>query len=269
MIPYEHAITEDSVFFDVSRFFRQAGEHVAKICNQMLSTYEMKFDVLLTDTLLCLSAEEYKYLPLWAGGDDDGTGGVFNEPIPVALAGPSGPGPDFHTGCSAAGSAVSGSELGDDDYEAVSLWAGSSSVNTSIAVDDGFSDNIGDRRRVVTADDEMRSEASSEAFSEDSTVYNEAQGKGKGRAVDRRGWGGAAAAGLVSSGLSETMGDMDMSDTATEVNPDREPPEVVEHTAFTADTVTDEFGIDCEIYWDSEGEENFDYGDNDEEMGNI
>ena len=34
-------------------------------------------------TLLCLNDNEWKYLPLWAGGLDDGTGGVFNDGIEV------------------------------------------------------------------------------------------------------------------------------------------------------------------------------------------
>ena len=33
----------------------------------------------LVDTLMCLEDAEWKYLPLWAGGCDDGTGGVFDE----------------------------------------------------------------------------------------------------------------------------------------------------------------------------------------------
>lgn len=33
----------------------------------------------LIDTLMCLNEDEWKYLPLWAGGNDDGTGGVFDE----------------------------------------------------------------------------------------------------------------------------------------------------------------------------------------------
>jgi hypothetical protein len=33
----------------------------------------------LMDTLMCLTDDEWKYLPLWAGGCDDGTGGVFDE----------------------------------------------------------------------------------------------------------------------------------------------------------------------------------------------
>ncbi|RYP17770.1 hypothetical protein DL765_004348 [Monosporascus sp. GIB2] len=50
---------------------------------------------------LCLSQNEFKYLPLWAGGDDDGSGGVFQElPVPDCEAGsaPVGPGPLYNTG---------------------------------------------------------------------------------------------------------------------------------------------------------------------------
>ena len=35
---------------------------------------------------------------MWAGGLDDGTGGVFEEDIPFAEKGPVGPCPVFHTG---------------------------------------------------------------------------------------------------------------------------------------------------------------------------
>ncbi|KAI1304547.1 hypothetical protein F5Y03DRAFT_395467 [Xylaria venustula] len=49
--------------------------------------------------VLGLSDEEFKFLPLWAGGFDDGTGGVFQAEIPDAERGvPIGPGPGFYTG---------------------------------------------------------------------------------------------------------------------------------------------------------------------------
>ncbi|KAM0524490.1 hypothetical protein ACHAPE_000584 [Trichoderma viride] len=48
--------------------------------------------------LLTLDNNEMKYLPLWAGGCDDGTGGVFEAELPPASWGPSGPGPAYHTG---------------------------------------------------------------------------------------------------------------------------------------------------------------------------
>lgn len=49
----------------------------------------------LTDTLTCLTEGEYKFLPLWAGGNDDGTGGAFtDQAIPILEGGGfSAPGP--------------------------------------------------------------------------------------------------------------------------------------------------------------------------------
>ncbi|KAI1756918.1 hypothetical protein F4782DRAFT_207359 [Xylaria castorea] len=49
--------------------------------------------------VLNLSDEEFKFLPLWAGGLDDGTGGVYQTDIPDAERGfPIAPGPGFYTG---------------------------------------------------------------------------------------------------------------------------------------------------------------------------
>ncbi|KAJ5783249.1 hypothetical protein N7457_005023 [Penicillium paradoxum] len=54
----------------------------------------------LTDILTCLTYNEFQFLPLWAGGNDDETGGVFADLlIPTMDAGGfSGPGPTVHTG---------------------------------------------------------------------------------------------------------------------------------------------------------------------------
>ena len=49
--------------------------------------------------ILGLSDEEFKFLPLWAGGLDDGTGGVYQTEVPDAVRGyPIEPGPVFITG---------------------------------------------------------------------------------------------------------------------------------------------------------------------------
>ncbi|OIW31966.1 hypothetical protein CONLIGDRAFT_248050 [Coniochaeta ligniaria NRRL 30616] len=48
--------------------------------------------------LLTLEESELKYLPLWAGGFDDGSGGVFQSEVPWTDMGPSEPGPHYHTG---------------------------------------------------------------------------------------------------------------------------------------------------------------------------
>ncbi|OJJ45012.1 hypothetical protein ASPZODRAFT_70726 [Penicilliopsis zonata CBS 506.65] len=70
------------------------------------------FRFAITATLTCLTENEFQFLPLWAGGNDDGTGGVFQGP-PVPLmetGGFSAPGPSVHTG-----SVAATSDLNDDD----------------------------------------------------------------------------------------------------------------------------------------------------------
>ncbi|KAI0099971.1 hypothetical protein GGR51DRAFT_534377, partial [Nemania sp. FL0031] len=61
---------------------------------------ELEVNIPQTSPLaLGLSDEEFKFLPLWAGGLDDETGAVFTPDIPDAERGfPIGPGPAFHTG---------------------------------------------------------------------------------------------------------------------------------------------------------------------------
>jgi len=106
-----------------------------RVSNTILSHGEV--DRSITDTLLCLTDNEFKYLPLWAGGMDDGSGGVFNADVPNATLGPNGPGPAYHTGFSMASRAST--EVGYD---------GESTVDTSVAVENGYSDHF-DRRRVM------------------------------------------------------------------------------------------------------------------------
>jgi hypothetical protein len=48
--------------------------------------------------VLTLNQDEMKFLPLWAGGCDDGSGGVFEPTVPHTDMGPNGPGPAYHTG---------------------------------------------------------------------------------------------------------------------------------------------------------------------------
>ncbi|KAI0380067.1 hypothetical protein F5Y04DRAFT_105434 [Hypomontagnella monticulosa] len=60
--------------------------------------------------VLALNDDEFQYLPLWAGGLDDGTGGVFEAVVPDADMGPIGPGPAYHTGDTVATDASSMSQ---------------------------------------------------------------------------------------------------------------------------------------------------------------
>ncbi|EEA21477.1 hypothetical protein TMatcc_009114 [Talaromyces marneffei ATCC 18224] len=62
------------------------------------STFDVPFDIV--DTLVCLQEDEFKFLPLWAGGFDDGTGGVFDDHSVPTLeeGGFSTAGPSVHLG---------------------------------------------------------------------------------------------------------------------------------------------------------------------------
>lgn len=87
--------------------------------------------------LLTLTNDEFKYLPLWAGGCNDGTGGVFESYLPPADMGPNGPGPSYHTGLTVPSnpSSISSSML--DDMRTLrvmgSTTAGSIDVHDSIS----------------------------------------------------------------------------------------------------------------------------------------
>ncbi|KAJ5120925.1 uncharacterized protein N7515_010313 [Penicillium bovifimosum] len=88
-------------FFSDSAFKIEVHSFIEKYALEMLqvpTTATIRHE--LTDTLTCLTYNEFQYLSLWAGGNDDGTGGVFTDlNIPSMDAdGFSGPGPAVHTG---------------------------------------------------------------------------------------------------------------------------------------------------------------------------
>ncbi|KAL4946781.1 hypothetical protein BDV06DRAFT_181531 [Aspergillus oleicola] len=88
--------------FSLPAFIGEAEFYCATFAKEMFAPNrdEMTYD--LTDTLTCLREREFKYLPLWAGGCDDGTGGVYAEQVPFAETdGFSAPGPCIHTGSAA------------------------------------------------------------------------------------------------------------------------------------------------------------------------
>lgn len=91
--------------FDLAQLLQEVAIYVEQFTFKMLESpipetgaYGAQFE--LVDTLTCLSHEEFRFLPLWAGGDDDGSGGVFTDPnIPMVEGGGfSAPGPSIHTG---------------------------------------------------------------------------------------------------------------------------------------------------------------------------
>ncbi|KAF7558510.1 hypothetical protein G7046_g5645 [Stylonectria norvegica] len=117
--------------------------------------------------LLTLTNNELKYLPLWAGGCDDGTGGVFESFLPPAEMGPNGPGPAYHTGLTLPSSPSSTTGTLTDGIEAMrvigSTTAGSVDVHDSIST-------VYRPDRVIVDDVSMESES----FTEGSDVYQDA-----------------------------------------------------------------------------------------------
>jgi hypothetical protein len=94
-------------YFDLSEFQKDVQDYLVTFAKKMVeppppaeATIGM-VQFQLVDTLLCLGEEEFKFLPLWAGGNDDGTGGVFvlDQDVPMLETGGfSRPGPAVHTG---------------------------------------------------------------------------------------------------------------------------------------------------------------------------
>ncbi|MCJ1283295.1 hypothetical protein MMC26_002623 [Xylographa opegraphella] len=138
--------------FDLAQFFTEVERHLHSVATEMLASPDAgqrdALDLALTNTLVCLTESELKYLPLWAGGNDDGSSGVFNDNVPLAETGFSTAGPDVHTGTASSAAASEFDMLRDGD---------DSTVHTSTAVNDGHSDVL-DRRRVYDDDSEWGTE---------------------------------------------------------------------------------------------------------------
>ncbi|OAA62580.1 hypothetical protein SPI_04120 [Niveomyces insectorum RCEF 264] len=117
---WPEAATRTEIFSRLFTFsFVRNDLHLRMItfCRQFYdrSEFNPEFEFYVTGPsphlLLGLTAHEFRFLPLWAGGDDDGTGAVFQQPLPTAQLGPISPGPAYHTGTTNVGS----SSIGPDD----------------------------------------------------------------------------------------------------------------------------------------------------------
>ena len=89
--------------FDLFVFFDEADIYLKKMSVRMTAYTDSDFrkdtdHQPLVDVLGCLGDSEWKFLPLWAGGCDDGSGGVYESDHPNASAGFSHPGPNIHCG---------------------------------------------------------------------------------------------------------------------------------------------------------------------------
>ena len=131
--------------FSLERVFQQAHEHLRDIAQRMLAPTDAQsrsetYPSSTSDILVSLEDSEFKYLPLWAGGCDDGSGGVYDDQVPVAAQGFSHPGPNVHQG---SGSSVASSEFdfirGVNSHNTSTIMHKGSSKSTS-SVDDPFVD---------------------------------------------------------------------------------------------------------------------------------
>lgn len=127
---------DEKHLFDVEKFFEEATIYLRDFATQMLeppdsSMRAQSLELRLTNTLVSLTDAEWKFLPLWAGGNDDDSGGVFNDDIPLSHSGFSTAGPNVHTGSSRGSSEAT--------FEASSL---NTSTNRSLQTNDGFSDTL-------------------------------------------------------------------------------------------------------------------------------
>ncbi|KAK0735781.1 hypothetical protein B0T21DRAFT_402438 [Apiosordaria backusii] len=165
--------------FNLFTFHAGLSLSIKHLTDQVLNHQDGNmFQFFVSDHLLLnLEENELKYLPIWADGLDDGSGGVFQEVIPEAEMGPSEPGPGYHTGYTVkdadtemggstvgyAPTLVSKSDLGfgrlelDDATVARSVSVQQTAMGQTGGSEWGgiISDN---RRRVVAAPSEMMGE---------------------------------------------------------------------------------------------------------------
>ena len=132
---------EYTKFFDDKSFFHQAQNYIDTFAGNKLRSSDRgclkePLELGIVNTLVCLEESEWKYLPLWAGGNDDGSMGVYNDDLPTAEHGFTTAGPGIHDGSTPASSIKTPSE-----FELLSDGS-ASTFNASTATNRGFSDAI-------------------------------------------------------------------------------------------------------------------------------
>ena len=140
-----------STFFNLEDFYNQARTYIEIFAtNKLFSPDHLELGTV--NTLVCLEDAEWKYLPLYAGGNDDESMGVFSDELPTAEHGFTTAGPEVHDGSTPATSVKSSSE-----FEFVSAGDSASTINASTATNRGFSDTIcrGHVHAVESADGSM------------------------------------------------------------------------------------------------------------------
>ncbi|ROT40522.1 hypothetical protein SODALDRAFT_356530 [Sodiomyces alkalinus F11] len=160
-------------FFRLDQFEKQVTEALQPL---IFSAAAAQADIsppikLTRHLLLVLTDDEFKYLPLWAGGNDDGTGAVFENALPPADFGPVGPGPSYRTGFTVPSDATDGASSLGDDLRSLALDGRSTLGPDSLDPQVDSASTIYDRRRVVADDVSIHSEA----FTDGTAEYKEAQ----------------------------------------------------------------------------------------------
>jgi hypothetical protein len=102
-----------NLVIDLNRFGTTVSELLLPL-GYMQARWDIEPPPNQTRHILLTLNEEMKYLPLWAGGNNDGTGGVFEKALPPAEMGPNGPGPAYHTGLTLPSAASSMFDFVDD-----------------------------------------------------------------------------------------------------------------------------------------------------------
>ncbi|KAJ6133804.1 hypothetical protein N7523_000126 [Penicillium sp. IBT 18751x] len=127
--------TLESRMFNLQEFFAQVSSYMSTYSRKLLFPYnEQNISLEATPTLTCLGEDQYQYLPLWAGGNDDKSGGVYaDHNIPLLNRGGfSAPGPAVHTG-SVASSSCSFSEINPSDSMSTVFGASHHATNSHIS----------------------------------------------------------------------------------------------------------------------------------------
>ncbi|KAJ0415211.1 hypothetical protein BJY00DRAFT_293883 [Aspergillus carlsbadensis] len=132
-------------YFSVYAFVQETHYYIRAYAGQMVSSNRPEMVYQLTDTLTCLTDKEFKYLPLWAGGCDDGTGGVYAEQPPLAESGGfSAPGPAIHTGSGLSSYAPSSYSFIESTVHGASHRATEGFASEVMSIDSGNMSDSGD-----------------------------------------------------------------------------------------------------------------------------
>lgn len=129
-------------FFHFGTFCAEAELYLKSAGSRMTNAHDIftraeGLDVQLTHTLVCLMPSEWKYLPLWAGGNDDGSGGVFADDVPLTHDGFSTAGPRVITSNQYS---VDGNST-ESSFTVIS-HSGTTHPHTSLLNNDSFSDAL-------------------------------------------------------------------------------------------------------------------------------